>query len=99
MQSAGNPFAASVMAAGYARFRPPLHGLILERVARRVDLSAGIALDVGCGAGLSTAALNPIAARRIGIDPAEAMLRHARGIDPDANWIVGRAEALPLRAR
>ncbi|WP_146615937.1 class I SAM-dependent methyltransferase [Nonomuraea aridisoli] len=55
------------LAAGYAFDRPPVHRRILEsvhlgRTARRV-------LDVGCGAGVSTAALAPPAEHMIGLEP------------------------------
>jgi predicted TPR repeat methyltransferase len=43
------------LAAGYAFDRPPVHEQILR--SARLDRQADQALDVGCGAGLSTAAL------------------------------------------
>jgi SAM-dependent methyltransferase len=56
------------------------------------------ALDVGCGAGLSTGALKAIADYCIGLDPAEAMLRWTRTTAPGADCVVARAEAIPLRS-
>ena len=45
------------LAAAYASDRPPVHQHMLRsaRLARQADQ----ALDIGCGAGLSTAALAP----------------------------------------
>ena len=45
------------LAAAYAFDRPPVHQHILR--SARLPRQANRALDVGCGAGLSTAALAP----------------------------------------
>jgi SAM-dependent methyltransferase len=88
------------MAEGYARSRPSLHPLILERIRAHLSTERfDTALDVGCGAGLSTAALAPIAARCYGIDPALNMLRLAGTVAPGAVFAAARAEALPVRDR
>jgi predicted TPR repeat methyltransferase len=47
------------LAAGYAFDRPPIHEQILR--SARFYRQADEAPDVGCGAGLSTAALAPLA--------------------------------------
>jgi SAM-dependent methyltransferase len=82
-------FEQAGMTAGYARFRPPLHRKILERA-----LAPGIvfhrALDVGCGAGVSTQALAGFADFVIGMEPV------ARMLPKQANLFAGAAEALPL---
>lgn len=54
------------------------------------------ALDVGCGAGLSTRALLPFARHVIGLEPAEGMLAWRRSIAPTADFVVGAAESLPF---
>lgn len=94
----GNPFATAAMAAGYAADRPPIHARIIEHM--RDDLDAvtpvALALDVGCGAGLSTRPLQQLARRRVGVEPVAAMLRAARVGDPDASFVVGAAEHLPV---
>jgi SAM-dependent methyltransferase len=84
------------LAAGYAFDRPPIHEQILRSV--RLDRRAGQALDVGCGAGLSTAALAPLAQRVIGLEPIPTMLAHRRKVAPHAGFIVGAAERLPFAA-
>ena len=46
------------LAAGYAYDRPPVHRCIIQRAGEYLGITGGRqrALDVGCGAGLSTAA-------------------------------------------
>ena len=75
------------LAAAYAADRPPVHEHIL-RSARLVG-QADRALDVGCGAGLSTAALAPLARRVSGLEPIPAMLAHRRTIAPHVTWRPG----------
>jgi SAM-dependent methyltransferase len=85
------------LAAAYAYDRPPIHEQILRsaRLGRPVDR----ALDVGCGAGLSTAALAPVARRVIGLEPISTMLALRRTVAPHASFVVGQAERLPFTAR
>jgi len=84
------------LAAAYAFDRPPVHQQILgsARLGRRADR----ALDVGCGAGLSTAALAPLAQRVIGLEAVPAMLAHCGTVAPQARFVVGVAERLPFGA-
>lgn len=91
-------FTSAALAAGYAHDRPPVHAHLMARVPRHVIGPARTALDVGCGAGASTVALRDLAARRIGIDPAPAMVGAARATGDEAAYLVARAEALPLAA-
>ena len=80
------------MAEGYAKARPPLHADIVGRIGVR----GRAALDVGCGAGLSTRPLLGFADRVYGIDPVPEMVRWAARLVPGA-WFVGaRVEALPF---
>ena len=87
------------LAAAYAFARPPLHRPIVARLAAAEVLAGRVisrALDVGCGAGLSTAALAEVAPVVVGVDPARAMLAHHAAVAPDACFVVGRAERLPF---
>jgi SAM-dependent methyltransferase len=84
------------LAAAYATDRPPVHQRILATV--RLVKRAERALDVGCGAGLSTAALAPLARRVTGVEPIGVMLTHRRVVAPDATFVVGQAENLPFAA-
>lgn len=88
------------MAAGYAAARPPVHPRIIERVREYLRLAepAGCALDVGCGAGISTRPLEAVARVRIGIEPAERMLQWTATVAPGAHFVVGTAEFLPVRS-
>jgi ubiquinone/menaquinone biosynthesis C-methylase UbiE len=96
-----NPFDSGQMAAGYARSRPAIHVHIVDRLRVALGLAVPVerALDVGCGAGLSTAALGGHARRLLGIDPSHAMLRHASASVPAAHFVAAVAEALPVRER
>lgn len=98
MHPMSNPFASPEMAAGYAADRPPLHAHILDMV--RLDLETrlpvGRALDIGCGAGLSTAPLGPLAHQWVGLDPVAAMLAAGHVMAPGATFVVGSAERLPF---
>jgi SAM-dependent methyltransferase len=84
------------LAAAYAGDRPPIHERILR--AARLDRKADRALDVGCGAGLSTAALTPLARRVIGLEPIPTMLTHRRTVAPHASFVIGQAERLPFES-
>ena len=84
------------LAAAYAFDRPPIHEQILR--AARLGRQADLALDIGCGAGLSTAALAPLARRAIGLEPISTMLTHRRTIAPHARFVIGQAERLPYAA-
>jgi ubiquinone/menaquinone biosynthesis C-methylase UbiE len=89
------------MAAGYALSRPDVHRRVVEQAFRGLARTGPFprALDIGCGAGVSTRALNGFAASSVGIEPVEAMLTWAARIAPWAGFVVGSAEAIPLRDR
>jgi SAM-dependent methyltransferase len=90
------------LAAGYAFGRPPVHRQIVARLATSEVLAGRVirrALDVGCGAGLSTAALAQVARTIVGMDPARAMLAHHAAVAPGASFVVGRGEELPFATR
>lgn len=98
--SAANIYASARMAAGYAFSRPAVHPRIIERIAhdRRIDRPVARALDIGCGAGLSSAALDPVAGCVVGLEPETGMLAHRRVVAPRASFVVARAEQLPFAA-
>ena len=81
----------------YAAYRPPLHGLILERLLQAGErFPAG--LDVGCGTGYSAVALCRYCDRVIGIDASKAMLDAAQA-HPKVTYLPGSLDApsgLPL---
>jgi SAM-dependent methyltransferase len=88
------------LAAAYAGSRPPVHAHVLAAAKARLQrhglARAARALDIGCGAGLSTAALSALADERVGIEPVATMLRHRHRVAPGARFVVGRAEQLPF---
>jgi len=107
MPAQPDPFAASHMAEGYARHRPPVHERILERAFSASSENPGrttqartthamSALDIGCGAGVSTRALGPYATAITGLDPVESMVRIAASLLPQAAFVAGSAESLPF---
>jgi len=93
-----NPFGTDEMAAGYATSRPPVHPRVIEQVYQELGRTEPFqrALDVGCGAGVSTRALSGFARKCIGLEPAEAMLKWAAALAPSADFAVATAEAIPL---
>jgi SAM-dependent methyltransferase len=84
----------------YAAARPPVHQAICARLfaALPEGYRARAAIDVGCGAGASTAPLVVRAGHVLGIDPYLRMLRRARDRLPAATFVQGTAESLPVRA-
>ena len=92
-----HPFTSDAAAERYSRGRPYYHPLVIGRVRRRLALHApvSLALDVGCGTGLSTLALADLADRVIGCDPSAAMLARAPA-DPRVAYRAAPAEALPV---
>lgn len=82
----------------YNKGRPYYHHGVLAMVASHLQWKNRfpIALDVGCGTGLSTRALLPYSEHIIGIDVSPAMIAEAYG-DPRIEYHVASAESLPVR--
>jgi SAM-dependent methyltransferase len=93
-------FGSPEMAAGYARSRPAVHPHVIEMARARLGQGspAGLALDVGCGAGVSTVPLSKLTRFSVGIEPAHAMVSGTPLRSDQRAFVVGRAEALPVRA-
>jgi ubiquinone/menaquinone biosynthesis C-methylase UbiE len=90
-------FATEEMAAGYARHRPPVHQHVFELLELRAGtLRVHRALDLGCGAGLSTRVLEGRASQLIGVDPSPSMLHWAKKVVPAAGFLVCAAEAIAI---
>jgi ubiquinone/menaquinone biosynthesis C-methylase UbiE len=96
-----NPFGTQDMALGYANSRPPVHRRVVEQVYTLLERDRPFrrALDIGCGSGVSTRALEGFAQSCVGIEPVEAMVRQASRIAPFASFLAGAAEAIPLGDR
>ena len=91
-------YQSSRMAESYARSRPPVHRSVCKRLIERISPNARLrnALDAGCGAGASTAALLPYVDQLTGLDPYPGMLRQAAANVASACFIQGRLESLPF---
>jgi SAM-dependent methyltransferase len=91
-----NYFAHVSSADRYALGRPYYHPLVIERLVKftRIPRFAR-ALDVACGAGLSTRALAAVADKLDAIDNSPAMLAHAPLL-PNVTYQQGAAENLPF---
>jgi ubiquinone/menaquinone biosynthesis C-methylase UbiE len=81
----------------YARDRPYFHPLVIERMKEFLQLNkpAKVALDVGCGTGMSSVALTEFADSVIAADPSAAMLAQAP-VHPRIRYLEAFAEQLPL---
>lgn len=93
-----NPFASDAAARWYASGRPDFSTVVGTTIRRLVgigDSHFGRAVDVGCGTGISTVALSPLAETIIGVDPSSTMLDHAVAA-ANVTYMVGSAEDLPL---
>jgi len=95
--TAADLFDDAGMAAGYATDRPPVHPHLVDRLRTAWSPAAPvrIAVDVGCGAGASTAALRGWAGVVVGIDPFAPMIRAARTAVAGPVFAVAAAERLP----
>src|SRR4051794_15697233 len=89
-----NPFAGTAVAARYASARPALHDRAIALIELWVP-PPDRALDVGCGTGLSTRALEGFAQDTVGVDVSKEMLR-ARERDSHATYVLAAAEHLPF---
>ncbi len=72
-------FNCSDTAVGYAEDRPYFHPIVIDRIKSYLNLKTKFenALDVGCGAGLSSIALLDIAQKVVGIDSSPSMISSA----------------------
>jgi len=91
-----NPFADQAGVATYDRARPYFHSRIATRLAELLPRSArGIALDVACGTGHSTVALQSVVDRVVGLDASLAMLSQRRSRET-ISYVQGSAERMPF---
>jgi SAM-dependent methyltransferase len=86
------------LAASYAFNRPRVHPHLVRTIRDQLRIVNPLssALDIGCGAGLSTAALEPLARTAIGLDPSTTMMMYRREVAPRASFVAARGEALPF---
>jgi ubiquinone/menaquinone biosynthesis C-methylase UbiE len=92
-----NFFSYRSAAERYARGRPYFHSQIISRIRTFLSLSEPVAraIDVGCGTGLSSLALQAVAERVVGVDISAEMITLAPRM-PGLTYVVSPAERLPL---
>jgi ubiquinone/menaquinone biosynthesis C-methylase UbiE len=90
------------LAQDYAHFRPSYPLSIYEPLLRRLAGRSGLrVLDAGCGTGINAVILQRLLAeqgiaRITGVDISDDMLAQARSALPDAEFLQGGAEHMPL---
>lgn len=96
--SVWNPFLGTRTAEAYARARPDYHPDAVAAMVRLLRLSSpvGLALDLGCGTGMSTRAVKSIAAQVVAVDVSRPMLEQADPL-PGVAYIQAQAERVPVR--
>jgi SAM-dependent methyltransferase len=91
-----NPFDSDQAARRYAGSRPYYHRSALDLAMTQQPIrTARLAIDVGCGTGLSAVAVADLADRVVAIDASAAMLRAARCL-PGVRYLVAAAEQIPV---
>lgn len=90
-------FTAPSVAMRYAANRPHFHPIVIAHIQNTLRLSTPVqtALDVGCGTGQSTRALQSIANTVIGTDISASMLAIAQA-EPPVLYARSTAECLPF---
>lgn len=81
---------------GYNSTRKADPFLVSRFIAHLMPVKGRHYLDIGCGTGNYTCAIQRLGFDCTGIDPSEEMLRMARIQSNDISWIQGSAEAIPL---
>jgi SAM-dependent methyltransferase len=82
------------LAEWYAAFRPTVPADELDALTRLLGRGTGRCLDIGCGTGLSTAAVADLGWTAVGVDVSEDLLGRARERGLDV--VQGEATALPF---
>lgn len=93
-----NFFSPKSAARRYREGRFYFHPIIIERIRNflSLDKPLAIALDIGCGTGLSTIALKEISSRVVGTDASLEMVALASD-EPRVSYLVSRGEELPFK--
>ncbi len=81
----------------YFKGRPQYHSFVIEKIKKSLKLKNTVkfALDVGCGTGFSSKALDEISERVVGVDISFEMLKFAEK-KSHIDYYVASAENLPL---
>jgi ubiquinone/menaquinone biosynthesis C-methylase UbiE len=82
----------------YDRARPDYPPEALDWLVRALDLRPGrTVLDLAAGTGKLTALLLETGARVLAVEPSDGMLARLRARAPEAEALIGTAEAIPLQ--
>ncbi len=88
------------MAGDYARFRPSYPGAVVDRILDLAGLApprpGALAVDLGCGTGISSRAFAARGLRVVGVDPNGTMLAEARAAGGGPEYREGEASATGL---
>jgi ubiquinone/menaquinone biosynthesis C-methylase UbiE len=100
MAASADVYQSTRLARGYAYDRPPVHREIIAKLREHLRLSEPLprALDIGCGAGLSTAPLETVAVSVFGVEPIAPMLQFRAAVTTTAHFAIAQAERLPFAA-
>lgn len=92
-----NFFDSRTAAERFARGRPFFHPLVIDRIREILSLNKPVhsALDIGCGTGLSSLALKPIAHRVAAMDLSARMISYAKK-ETGVSYLVASGELLPF---
>ncbi len=98
MAASADIYKSERLATGYAYYRPAVHPHIMSRLGDWLQLTNPLprALDIGCGAGCSTVALESLAEVVVGLEPIEMMLAHRAAVSTQAHFVIAKAECLPF---
>lgn len=90
-------FGQKTAAERYAKGRPRFHLFVIEKIGKFLALEKPLkmALDVGCGTGLSSVALKEISESVVGIDVSIEMLNQAKKTE-GIEYFLASAENLPF---
>jgi SAM-dependent methyltransferase len=86
-------YARPGFAEGYDAFRPAPPPALVELLPPLTGAPRPVVVDLGCGTGLSTRPWAQVAEEVVGVEPNEAMVRHAEAVTPDRNVRYVRASA------
>ena len=95
--STRNPFLGEDTAENYARARPDYHPAAVAAAVRLLGLRVPVplAVDVGCGTGMSSRALAAVARQVVALDASRPMLRAAEPA-VGVQYVQSAAEQLPI---
>ena len=74
-------------------FYQPLRDAVIEKIKH---LSVDTLLDIGCGEGYYTSAMQSVVKQCIGFDIAKTAIQHAAKTNRNVNWVVATSATIPV---